>query len=545
MRMSILGKHWTLAYERPKGESLWTALTKSRAIENPGQFFSSASVDDLHDPFLFPDMQKAVDRIQRAIAARERVIVYGDYDVDGTSGSAILIHILRFLGAEVSYRIPHRIEDGYGLHNKYIDQCAEAGVSLLITVDCGISCAKEVEYGKQKKVDVIITDHHHIPEQKPEAFALLHPELAPDYPFKHLAGSAVAFKLGCALLIASDNEDLIPGFVDLASLGTVADCVPLLGENRAIVKLGLKQMEQTKWNGLDCLIRQSGAQAPFSSDTIGFQIGPRINASGRIDNPYWALKALIEEGESARQNSLKLEELNQMRRELTKQAQQEAEEGLDINAPLLITKGPWSSGVVGLIAGRLQEAHSKPAFIIQDRGKILVGSARSLPGFHCVHALNQVKDLLVGYGGHEQAAGFSLLSENYAAFVQELQAYAQKQFAENPIQATLHADLHLQAEDFSIEAIQKMEAFAPFGIGNPRPLFWVKDAKVTEVRPVGSTREHLKFTVEIEGSEHSGIAFRFAQHEAKLWAATDLLVSMELNEWQGTVTPQLKLVDAA
>ncbi len=545
--MSILGKSWELSHKRQADESLWAALLTARGIENPGQFFADASLADLHDPFLFDDMQKAVDRLQNAINARERIVIYGDYDVDGTSGSSILIHTLRFLGAEVSYRIPHRMKDGYGLHMKYVEELHKQGVSVLITVDCGISCPKEVAAAQELKMDVIITDHHTIPEEQPPAFATIHPKLSKKYPFKKLSGSGVAFKLACALLIHSKNEDFIPKLTDLASLGTVADCVPLTGENRAIVKLGLKQMRHTEWDGLQAILESAGVwdQEQFTSETIGFQVGPRINASGRIDNPLWAMQALLSKGSEAREKSQKLEDLNKNRQEMTRTMMEEAEASLDLSQPLIIAEGVgWSSGIVGLIAGRLQEKYGKPAFILEDRGDSLVGSARSFPGFHAVTALRQAHDLMENYGGHEQAAGFHLKKENYAEFKKILQTYAKDFFKKTPVKSTLKVDFELQEGDFSLEKIDKVSTFAPFGIGNPSPLFLMKDVQIVNTRPVGKTGDHLKFTAKFQGQLHDGIAFRWGEHEDAFWQAKELLVHLEKNKWNGEEKVQLRLVDA-
>ena len=542
--MSIVGKTWKLSYERPVGEALWTSLLKARKIEDPGQFFANASVGDLHDPFLFPDMQKAVDRVQKAIKARERIVVYGDYDVDGTSGAALLIHTLRFLGAEVSYRIPHRQKDGYGLHNKYVEELLEQQVKVLITVDCGISCAKEVALAQANGMDVLLTDHHTLPKELPEAHATLHPQLAPKYPFKDLSGSGVAFKLACALLIATDNEDFIPRLTDLASLGTVADCVHLTGENRALLKLGLQQMGRTEWDGLRSILESAGAwRQAHTSETIGFQVGPRINASGRMSHPYWALQTLIAEGEEARQKSLKLEELNRARQELTRSITEEASAAVDPSQALLIAKAEhWPSSVAGLIAGRLQERFSKPTFILEDRGDSLVGSGRSLPGFHLVEALNTVSHLLEAYGGHEQAAGFHLKKENYEAFKEGLLKHAA---AQPNLEAAWPVDLALQPEELTVEHCEKINSFAPFGIGNPKPLFLLEDVQVLKTRPVGRDAMHLKFTVDFGGQQIDGIAFGMAEHELDFHKATKLLAHLELNVWQERQSPQLQLVDFA
>ncbi len=541
--MSTSGKTWQLKYERQAGESLWSALMNARAVEDPGAFFSSASLADLHDPFLFPDMHRAVDRLQKAIPARERIIVYGDYDVDGISGSALLIHVLRFLGAEVSYRIPNRLKEGYGLHASYVEELAKQNAAVLITVDLGISCAKEVALAQSLNIDVIITDHHTIPEKLPEAFAILHPTLAKTYPFPHLSGSGVAFKLACALLTATHNEDLIPQLTDLASLGTVADCVPLIGENRTLVKLGLQQLQTTKWDGLRAILQNAG-NTTFTTDTIGFQIGPRLNASGRMDNAYWGLQTLLATGPEAYEKSQKLEALNKDRQDLTKRIMEDAEAHLNLSEPLIIEAGVgWSSGIVGLIAGRLQEKYSKPTFVMEDRGDHLVGSARSLPGFHCVDALKTVAHLLEHFGGHEQAAGFHIKKENYEAFKAELQKNATAHFTKTPLVPSLSADLILAPDELTLEHSAKIDSFAPFGVGNPRPLFWLKDITVLETRPVGADGKHLKFKTRMGDQTIDGIAFNSAAWQADLEQATELLVHMSAKKWNDKISLEFQLVD--
>ncbi len=549
--MSILNKEWVLNYKRKPEESLWSALLASRDIQNPGSFFSNAEISDLHDPFLFPDMKKAVTRIQNAIRARERIIIYGDYDVDGISGTALLIHTLRFLGAEVSYRIPHRIQDGYGLHAKHVQELIDQKVQLLITVDLGISCPDEVSLAQKNDIDVILTDHHTTPlcgASLPSAFATLHPELAKKYPFKDLSGSGVAFKLASALLIATKNEDLIPALTDLASLGTVADCVTLTGENRIITKLGLSQMPKTKWDGLRAILKSAGVwgDQDFTSHTIGFQIGPRLNASGRIDNPYWALQTLLATGQESTQKAEKLESLNKERQELTRTIQEEAEAAIDTSQPILIASGKnWSSGIVGLIAGRLCEKHNKPTFILEDRDDTLIGSARSLSGFHAVHAIEKAAHLLESFGGHEQAAGFHLKKQNYSEFKDILLSHAEKFFRKTPLSPKLQVDLKLLPGEANLEHCERLATFAPFGQNNETPLFLMEDVQILDANPVGREGKHLKFTARFASELLEGIAFNFAQHASAFQTANKLLVHLEKNHWNGLTKPQLRLIDFA
>ncbi|MBU0981450.1 single-stranded-DNA-specific exonuclease RecJ [Patescibacteria group bacterium] len=536
--MSILGKTWQLKRERKPQESLWSALLASRQIEDPGHFFTKPTINDLCDPFLFPDMQKAVDRIIIAINSKERIIIYGDYDVDGGSGAALLIHTLRHLKAEVSYRIPNRLTEGYGLHSHYIEEFAKQNVKLLITVDLGISNLNEVDLANQNNIDVIVTDHHTVPSVSPKAFAILHPQLAISYPFKHLSGSGVAFKLAQALLTATKNEDQIPTLTDLASLGTVADLVPLTGENRTIVKLGLDQMQSTKWDGLRAMTESLNKE--ISTHTIGYIIGPRLNASGRMADPLWAIQTLLATGEEARRKSQKLTELNLERRHRTLEITEEADQAVDLSQPIIIQESPnWSAGVIGLIAGRLQEKHQKPVIILEDKGDELVGSVRSLPGFNAVKALDHVKELLEHYGGHEFAAGFRISRKNFDTFKQKLTTLA----AASNYQAILEIDTTLNPEEITLETFDRIASFAPFGRGNETPTFLLQNVKILSAKPVGQDARHLRLTIKAGQQIISGIGFNFGPHAQSILSATALAVHLEKNEWQDRTEPQLKLVD--
>lgn len=520
---SALGKQWKLKCTQKTG-NVFERLLSAREVKSPEEFFEPGQLEKLGDPFAFEDMQKAVTRLERAISKEERITVYGDYDVDGTSGAALLILLLERLGAKVSYRIPHRLTEGYGLHSHYIEELAEQGVKVLITVDCGISCVKETALATEKGIDVIITDHHTVPEIPPEAFATLHPQLS-SYPFKELSGSGVAFKLACGLLHHLGYPEWIPEFTDLAMLGTIADCVPLYGENRYLVKLGLRQLAQTQWEGLRYLVQPLlGYSRTLSSTLIAFQVAPRLNAAGRMDHPYWGLQTLISKGEKARQKAAYLDELNQKRRERTQAIQKEVEAHLDFSAPLLIAHGSsWSSGLVGLVAGKIQEKYGKPVFLLEDRGEELVGSARSLPGFHLVEALNQVADLLEGYGGHEQAAGFHLKKKNLEAFYEGLLSYAEKTVPQKAPEQELLVDTLLHPEEWNQDTLERLALFEPFGMGNPVPLFLLDRVHLQNFRKVGADRRHLKFTGQFGSLPFSGIGFDFAAYEDQLKEAKALV----------------------
>lgn len=544
--MSILGNTWTLKKQRNAAENLWSALMAARGVENPGDFFSSASLEDLHDPFLFPDMEKAVHRLLRARDQGEKVVVYGDYDVDGVSGSAILVHTLKEIGAQVSYRIPHRLTQGYGVHQSIVEELVGLGAKILITVDCGISCPKEVEWAESHGLNVILTDHHAIPESVPQPYALLHPLCgAGDYPFGHLSGSGMAFKLASALWIKLGKAEEIRRFTDLASLGTVADCVPLHGENRTIVKLGLEQLVKTEWHGLKAILQSAGVwgAASYNSDTIGFQIGPRLNASGRMDSPYWAIQTLLATPEEAKEKSEKLELLNMQRRQRTLEIMEQAEATMNFSEPVLVgAHTAWSSGLVGLIAGKLQEKHRKPTFILEDQGEKLVGSVRSIPGFHARDVLQSLAHLLVGYGGHELAAGFHLEKQHFPAFQQQLLELAREKLSASPTRE-LTLDTELYVEDVTLENCEKVASFEPFGIGNLKPVFLMKNPTILEVKKVGAEGKHLKFTMKKDRQLVSGIAFGLGEQDQALWRASNLVVELEKNAWQDRETPQLRLVD--
>lgn len=543
-------KNWIVKHRRKKNESLWSALLDARKIENPGEFFSDAGMADLHDPFLFEDMGKSVERLKKAIISRERILVYGDYDVDGTSGASLLIHGLRSLGAEVSYRIPHRLNEGYGLHENHVRSAAENKVAIIITVDCGISCKKEIEVAESLGVNVIITDHHTVPTEPPKAFATLHPQLS-SYPFKHLSGSGVAFKLAQALL---QNEEMSRALIDLASLGTVADCVPLIGENRAIVKMGLKQLEKTRWEGLRAILESSGNlfAKEFTTETIGFQIGPRINAAGRMDSPYWAIQTLLSSGDDARKNAQKLESLNRERQTLTAKIFQDAEKKLNHDDEIFIAEGEgWSSGLVGLIAGKIQEKFSKPTLILDDRGDELIGSARSVPGFNVFDAINSAREHLEHFGGHEMAAGFKLKKENYSAFKKTVSEFAKNHFAEHPFKKNLELDTEILEEDLNLESYEKLSTFAPFGMANQKPVFLLENFEIVSMKTMGKENEHLRLQLRITASREnnstgkivSAVAFKFAASQDLIQKAKSLAVTLDSNEWQGQSSLQLKLVD--
>jgi len=539
--MSILGKKWVIKNNNESKNILEKILENRGTLDNKEE-------RKLHDPFSFNEMEKSVARIKKAIESQERIIVFGDYDVDGITGTAILVHVLRKSGANVSYRLPHRVEDGYGLSEKFIDELIEKNVKLLITTDCGISCEREIEKAAGSGMDAIITDHHTLPENGPptQAFSVLHPKTS-DYPFKELTGAGVALKLAQALL-----PDSIDSLLDLAALGTVADLGPLVGENWYIVKKGLEKLEKTQWIGLKKIMELAEIKEndEISSSTIGYRIAPRINAAGRIGNPYLALTMLLQEDESEKLNKLgeKLEDLNTKRKEMTIEAQKETENLIDQQELpyIIIAENPdWHVGIIGLIAGRLAEKYSRPAIIMQDFGDTLVASARSRDSFNIIEAISAHKDLLIRFGGHAQAAGFNIKKENLEEFKKALATHARKKLKNVDLKPKLEIDCALHSKDLNFDLIDELNKLKPFGVQNEKPTFILKGIEPQFIQQVGKERQHLKFTTYINEREISTIAFRMGEFADSMrkHKKIDVAFHLERNVWNNKEQLQLQVLD--
>ncbi|MBD3269924.1 single-stranded-DNA-specific exonuclease RecJ [Candidatus Peregrinibacteria bacterium] len=559
---SLLNKNWKLRVHQNDLDLVQNIL-KSRGIEGPEEvsaYLSPSYKKGFHNPFLMKDMDKAVERINQAIDKKERIIVFGDYDVDGISGTAVLIKTLERLGAEVSYRLPHRVNDGYGLSNKFIEEFKEKNVKVLITVDSGISCKDQIDLAWEYGIDTIITDHHTIPENPPDrAYAILHPKQAEClYPFKGLTGSGVAFKLASALvtdrLPSKERDQFMYSLLDLASLGTVADIGPLLGENRIIVKYGLEALQNTMWPGLNHLMDYAGIDTTGKLDvsTIGFKIGPRINAAGRIDHPYQALQMLLYDGEDQEKGkslAAKLEKLNQERQQMVYKALEEAFERVESdskNNKILIAWSPdWHMGIIGLIAGRLVERHNIPAIVLQEFDEHLVASFRSNESFNAVDALNHVSHLLEHYGGHFQAAGFSIRKANLEQFIDEISKYAAEKLQDYDSEQELLLDADLSNEEINDHFVKKLTQMEPYGYGNEKPNFLLKNVKLEGIKRVGKEGNHLHCFITTGSNKYSAIAFKMGELIEKLVDAeeVDVVFSIDKNRWNGRDTIQFQLVD--
>lgn len=465
-----------------------------RSINN----FLNPSLKNLYNPFLLGDMTRAVERIKKAIAQNERIIIYGDYDVDGITSTAIVFRALTRLKANVSYRLPHRIEDGYGLNEKFIHEFAKLKVKLVITVDCGISCAKEISLAHSLGIDVVITDHHTIPKKPPtDAYAIIHPKHKNSlYPFSYLTGAGVALKLAYALLGEKAHE-----FMDLAALGTIADIAPLRDENRLIVKNGLQMLQNPKWHGLKHLKRYAGIEAGSKIDThsIEYRIAPRINAAGRISHPYYALRLLLQDDDGRQSDALakSLDQFNSQRQSITEKSFKEAEEIFTHLPPqkiLIAHNKNWHSGIIGLIAGKLSDKYKLPAIIMNDANGHIVGSARSPEYFNIIDAITSASKYLEHFGGHAAAAGFTLKKENLEKFIGAMKSCA-KSFAPPDTEPVIEIDTEILPQEISFETLDIVQQFEPFGTGNPEPVFLLKNAAPFDIKTVGKNKDHLKFTL--------------------------------------------------
>lgn len=549
--MSVLGKKWFVK-NRDKGKT-----TIQKILENRG-IIEIDEISSFHDPFLFSDMEKAIFRIEQAIKDQEKIIIFGDYDVDGISGTAVLFHILKKLQAKVSYRLPNRVEDGYGLSEKFIKEFEKIDINLLITVDCGISCADIITQAKEKGIDTIITDHHTIPIELPkDAIAILHPKKDDQYPFKELTGSGVALKLAHALIEKfipqAEKEDFLNSLVDLAALGTIADLGPLKNENRYIVKKGLEMLNKTKWIGLKKLLELSNIKAAKKVDTsfVGYRIAPRINAAGRIGDPYIALSLLLQEQEGPRVHSLgmELEKLNSHRQEMTLEALTQATQLFENQADLpyiLIADHPdWHVGILGLVAGKLTEKFVRPTIILQDLGDILIASARSNEHFNIIEAITHNKQYLTTFGGHAQAAGFSVKKKDYPAFKEQMASYAKQKLKNTDLKSILEIDCEISQQEIDFPLLNEIEKLEPFGIANSKPTFLLKEIEAHFIDQVGKERNHLKFSLELATQRINVIAFNMGRHadDMRKHKKINLVCHLDRNFWNNKEYLQLQALD--
>ena len=506
-----------------------------------------------YSPFLMADMDKAVARVQQALADHEKIAVFGDYNVDGITATCILVDYLQSRGADVLHYIPRRIEDGYGLSCDAIEGLYRKGARLLITVDCGITGVEEVDFANSLGMDVVITDHHECKETLPRAVAVVDPH-RPDcpYPFKHLAGCGVALKLALALGGPDREEALFSRYCTLAAIGTVADVMQMSGENRTIVSRGLAAIEHSDFIGLHALLKEAGLSGrEITSVQIGFVLAPRINAAGRMGAADKAAELLLcSDPAEAERMARELCALNRERQNVEQTIYSQAEEMIarlpdrDRSA-LVLESSRWHQGVVGIVASRLSEKYSRPSFMIHLNGTTGKGSCRSWGGFNLFAALESCKDLLLGFGGHELAAGFTIEEENIPAFRARMNDYARSfRGGEAPVSA-LDVDVAItHPSAVTLEELEALSALEPYGSGNARPVFCLLGATLLRTQNVGQNR-HLKLRLGKGSAQFDGIFFSTVAEDCgcKAGDRVDAAFYLQVNEFRGSRTVQLQMVD--
>lgn len=513
--------------------------------------FLSDDVSNLYDPFLLGDMDKAVARINQAIKNNERVVVFGDYDVDGMTSSCIMYEYLCSTGLDCGVYIPGRMDEGYGLNIPAINIFAEKNVSLIITVDCGITAVEEVNYANQLGIDVIITDHHECKSIIPDAVAVIDPK-RPNcpYPNKNLAGVGVAFKLICALAGADNLNEMLKKYSELVALGTIADVVSVCGENRTLIREGMKWLSKTKRPGLQCLFKETGLDSKrLTTGAIGYSIAPRLNAAGRMGCPDLSVKLLAtESAEEADRISEELCALNAERRSLVTSIFDEASEILEktkVPGPIVLAKRSWYQGVMGIVAARIAEIHMLPTIMICiDETGVGRGSCRSFGCFQLYSALESCSDLLVNFGGHEMAAGLTIREENIPEFTRRLQEHYHKLIKIPPV-PTLHIDLEVKKPGLlSLDNLEAATVLEPFGNGHPPPLLCIKNAVLTQIIPVGGGM-HTKIRINKFGESFDGIFFAKTVQELGVRTGDHVDVAFEpqINEFRGRKSVQMLLMD--
>ncbi|MBL1224651.1 single-stranded-DNA-specific exonuclease RecJ [Enterococcus sp. BWR-S5] len=526
------------------GKLLW-----QRGIQTAEQLdlFLTPTLEALHDPQLIHDMAKAVERIQRAVEQGERILVYGDYDADGITSTTVMKEAIELIGGEVEYFLPNRFIHGYGPNLSVFKEKIDEGIQLIVTVDNGVAGHEAVAYAQEQQVDVIITDHHELPQELPKAFAIIHPKHPEGtYPFSELAGVGVAFKVATALLGEVPVE-----FLDLVAIGTIADLVSLTGENRTLVQLGLKMIQTGDRIGLDALVQSAGLKKDgLSEENVGFAIGPRLNALGRLGEaaPGVELMTTFDE-EQAMEIAAFIEETNNERKNIVDTITTEAFAMLNPDASIhvLAQKG-WHEGVLGIVAGRIMQETGKPAIVltIDEAGESAKGSGRSVSALNLYDALNEVRDLFTHFGGHHMAAGMTLPVENIEKVREHLDTYVERNQLDLSQGQELIIDEVLTIEETTIPFINQLKLLAPFGTDNPMPSFAYKQVQAVQVRQIGAAQNHLKLQLTDGSANLDVIAFQMGK-EAKEFSdiPCNIAGKLSINEWNGNKKPQLMAEDYA
>jgi len=533
--------------------SVCAKVLASRGFENieEAKAFLQVTENQLHNPFLLPGMEELVARVHQSVETEKRIMVYGDYDADGITSTTLMVKTLESLGADVIYKIPNRFIDGYGPSERLFQEAFDEGVKLIITVDNGISGIKPIAFAKGLGMDVIVTDHHEPGEILPIADIIIHPGLTnTTYPFPHLAGVGVAFKVAHALL-----GEIPKDLYYLVAIGTIADLVSLTGENRYLVQQGLKQMQHTDSVAIEALANVSGVELrSIDEETVGFMFGPRINAVGRLGEAAPGVDMFLTENPNhALAMANMLNEKNKERQAIVKRITDEAMEQLEQFPPqdgasvIVVGKIGWNPGVLGIVASKLVEKYYRPAIVLgfDEEKNIAKGSARSIEGFHMYKELAKNQDIVPHFGGHPMAAGMTLPLENVEEFRIRLNDQAKVSLSEEQLIPTISIDVPLVMDEISTESIESLKKLAPFGMGFAKPIYCIENVEVSTVRKIGSAQNHLKMELKQGAVLLDAIGFGKGQLADEIAPTTKLsfIGDLQINEWNGRKKAQLMIQD--
>jgi single-stranded-DNA-specific exonuclease len=525
-------------------------LLYNRGILDPSQIDLFVSGDErlAGDPLLLPDMETAVSRLYRALLSGEKIAIYGDFDVDGVTSTALMVESLAALGGRVIPYIPHRATEGHGLRLPALQELRDQGVTLIVTVDCGITDVEEVKQANQMGLTVIITDHHAPPPLLPPAFAIVDPKLEGSrYPFCELAGVGVAYKVMQALMTSLGREEQIDKLLDLVALGTVADMVPLISENRYLVKRGIAVMNSSPRLGIKEIASRAGLTAGgLDADSITWCLSPWLNASGRLEHAIASYQLLTTTNAAeAHDLAMMLGQQNVERQRLTAKAMMEAHNQITaqgLEALIMLSNAEFPLGIAGPVAGKLSEEYYRPVVIVNIDDKTASGSSRSIPEFNIIAALNQCHGLLGRYGGHAQAAGFTIPTRNLPALQKALLEMATRELQNVDLRPRINIDAEVGLAELAGNTFQTLQKLAPFGKGNPVPTFISRGVEVVQCRTMGNGAQHLRLKLKHQGSLWDAVAFKFGESAGQMSSALDIVYSLEQDRWNGANNLRLNIL---
>lgn len=551
--------NWNFTYnqlnihsEEQASTSLTEKLLLQRGIigEEATEFFLNPKLTDLYDPSLIKDMDKAVERVKLAIRNEEKILVFGDYDADGVSSTSVMLEALNEIDANCDFYIPNRFTEGYGPNEAAFREAKEAGFKLIITVDTGVAAIKEALVAKELGIDLIITDHHEVQEKLPDAFAIVHPKCSPDYQFQELAGVGVAFKFAQALL-GYFPEHLL----DLVVIGTIADLVPLVSENRIFAYHGLRAISNSKRPGIQALKQVCKIEDEVTEENIGFMIGPRINAVGRLQDATPAVHLLLtDDAEEAGELAEFIQQLNSERQKIVSEIAKEAEEMAELDetganeSVIVVAKEGWNEGVLGIVASKLVRKYDRPAIVLsinREKGEAK-GSARSIDAFDLFSNCMQIRDTFIHFGGHAQAAGMSLFETNITSLRMKLNEIASEKLSDEDFKQVITIDSTINIEELNLNIVKEIRRLAPFGMDNPKPIFHIKDIP-SEIRQIGSQQNHLKMKLQRGKATLDGIGFGLGDlyYQIAPQSCLEAVGELDINEWNGKKKLQLLIRDIA